>query len=129
MNVRRFQPSVSTCALCILLCRSFCLLTCSGVNEDALIGPQVAKVKQHHEGGDVVHGEGGRLLEAHALWDEEGVVGRHHRHLLPQPKAAQHHHLIADLEHKAQDETGNNARNFSGFLPLSAIYLQGQKEY
>lgn len=89
------------------------------MNEDALVGPQVAKVKQHHEGSDVVHGEGRRLLEAHALWDEEGVVHRHHRHLLPQPKAAQHHHLITDLEQKARDETGNNARNFSGFIPLS----------
>lgn len=67
------------------------------MNQDALVGPQVAEVEQHHVGGDVVDGEGGRLLEAHALWDVEGVVGRRHHHLLPQPEAAQHHHLVADL--------------------------------
>lgn len=63
------------------------LLTCSGMDEDALVGPQVAKVKQHHVGGDVVDREGGSLLEAHALRDEEGVVCWCHHHLLPQPKA------------------------------------------
>lgn len=78
-----------------LLCWSF--LTGGSVNQDALVGPQVAEVEQHHVGGDVVDGEGGRLLEAHALWDEEGVARRRHHHLLPQPEAAQHHHLVADL--------------------------------
>lgn len=78
------------------------LLTCSGVDEDALVGPQVPEVKQHHVGGDVVDREGGSLLETHALRDEEGVVcGRHH-HLLPQPEAVQHHHLIADLEQRME---------------------------
>lgn len=85
-------------AFCILLLIFFtCLLTGSSVNQDALVGPQVAEVEQHHVGGDVVDGEGGRLLEAHALWDEEGVAHRRHHHLLPQPEAAQHHHLVADL--------------------------------
>lgn len=73
------------------------LLTGSSVNQDALVGSQVAEIKQHHVGGDVVDGQGGRLLEGHALWDEEGVARRHHHHLLPQPEAAQHHHLVADL--------------------------------
>ena len=72
------------------------------MDEDALVGPEVAEVEQHHVGGDVVDGKGRRLLEAHALWDEEGVGRRHHRHLLPEPEAAQHHHLIADLEQRAQ---------------------------
>lgn len=85
-------------AFCISLLFLFtCLLTGSSVNQDALVGPQVAEVEQHHVGGDVVDGEGGRLLEAHALWDEEGVAHRRHHHLLPQPEAAQHHHLVADL--------------------------------
>lgn len=73
------------------------------MNQDALVGPQVAEVEQHHVGGDVVDGEGGRLLEAHALWDEEGVARRRHRHLLPHPKAAQHHHLVADLPGREGD--------------------------
>lgn len=77
---------------------ALCGLTCSSMNEDALVGPQVAEVEQHHVGGDVVDGESCRLLEAHALWDEEGVVCRDHHHLLPQPEAVQHHHFIADLE-------------------------------
>lgn len=77
-------------------------LTCSSMNEDALVGPQVAKVEQHHIGGDVVDGESRRLLEAHALWDEEGVACRHCHHLLPQPEAVQHHHLITDLEQKTR---------------------------
>lgn len=90
--------SLHSFAFCVLT--SFALssfLTGSNVNQDALVGPQVAKVEQHHVGGDVVDGEGGRLLEAHALWDEEGVARRRHHHLLPQPEAAQHHHLVADL--------------------------------
>ena len=96
-----------TCFLCAcLLCVLLCLLTCCSMNEDTLVGPQVAEVKQHHIGGDVVHGEGCRLLEAHALWDEEGVARRHHRHLLPQPEAVQHHHLVADLEKKAEEDVG-----------------------
>lgn len=77
--------------------------TCSGVDKDALVGPQVAKVEQHHVGSDVVDRKGCGLLEAHALRDEEGVAGRHHCHLLPEPKAVQHHHLITHLEEKTQE--------------------------
>lgn len=73
------------------------------MNQDALVGSQVAEVEQHHVGSDVVDGEGCCLLKAHALWDEEGVGCRDRRHLLPQAEAAQHHHLIADLEHKTQE--------------------------
>lgn len=76
------------------------------MNEDALVGPQVAEVKQHHVGSDVVHGEGCRLLKAHSLWDKEGVACRHRRHLLPQPEAVQHHHFITDLQQKACEDTG-----------------------
>lgn len=79
--------------------------TCSSMDEDALVGPQVAKIKQHHVGSDIVDRKGCCLLKAHALWDEEGVACRHHRHLLPEPKAVQHHHLITDLEQKAQEDT------------------------
>lgn len=81
------------------------VLTCSSVNQDTLVGPQVAEVKQHHVGGDVVDREGGGLLEAHALRDEEGVVGRGHHHLLPQPEAVQHHHLITNLEERRRENS------------------------
>lgn len=84
----------------------FRLLTCSGMDEDALVGSQVAKVKQHHVSGDVVDRKSRCLLEAHALRDEEGVVGRYHRHLLPQPEAAQNHHLVSHLEQEHPEETG-----------------------
>lgn len=73
------------------------------MDEDALVGSQVAEVEQHHVGGDVVDREGGSLLEAHPLWDEEGVVYCCHHHLLPQPEAVQHHHLVANLEKMVQN--------------------------
>lgn len=88
------------------LCLYLSQHTCSSMDEDALVGPQVAEVKQHHVGGDVVDGKGCRLLEAHALRDEEGVARWHHSHLLPEPEAVQHHHLIADLEQEAHEHTG-----------------------
>lgn len=87
-----------------------CLSTCSGVNEDTLVGPQVAEVKEHHVGSDVVDRESGRLLEAHALWDEEGVARRHHRHLLPEPEAVQRHHLITDLEQNRKARAVRNVK-------------------
>lgn len=111
-------------------------LTGGSVNQDALVGPQVAEVEQHHVGGDVVDGEGGRLLEAHALWDEEGVARRRHHHLLPQPKAAQHHHLVADLpggEDRRSVNTGEE-QNCIGdtvellfvvwFSPTATVFLE-----
>lgn len=73
------------------------------MDEDALVGSQVAKVEQHHVGSDVVDREGGSLLEAHALGDEEGVVCWCHHHLLPQPKAVQHHYLVTDLKQRVQN--------------------------
>lgn len=75
------------------------------MDEDALARPQVAKIKQHHIGGDIVDRKGRRLLEAHALRDEEGVARWHRRHLLPEPKAIEHHHLITDLEQKKHKKT------------------------
>lgn len=93
----------------LILCAS--LLTGSGVNQDALVGSQVAEVEQHHVGGDVVDRQGGRLLEAHALWDEEGVARRCHHHLLPQPEAAQHHHLVADLPVRKERRSVNRGGN------------------
>lgn len=75
------------------------------MDEDTLVGPKVAEVEQHHVGGDVVDREGCCVLKAHAFWDEEGVGCWYHCHLLPQPKAAQHHHLITNLEQKAGGET------------------------
>lgn len=78
--------------------------TCSGVDEHALVGPQVAKVEEHHVGGDVVDREGCGLFKSHAVWDEEGVAGRHRRHLLPQPIAVQHHHFIANLKQKVKED-------------------------
>lgn len=121
-------------AFCISLLFFFtCLLTGSSVNQDALVGPQVAEVEQHHVGGDVVDGEGGRLLEAHALWDEEGVAHRRHHHLLPQPEAAQHHHLVADLPggRETQSEPRRKTKSqetqrscFSFFFPLSFFWFR-----
>lgn len=76
------------------------------MDQDALVGPQVAKVKQHQVGGDVVDWEGSCLLKTHPVWDEEGVAGWNHSHLLPQPKAVQHHHLVTNLKNKTvNDET------------------------
>lgn len=119
-------------AFCISLFFFFtCLLTGSSVNQDALVGPQVAEVEQHHVGGDVVDGEGGRLLEAHALWDEEGVAHRRHHHLLPQPEAAQHHHLVADLpggretqsEPRRKTKSQETQRSCFSFLFFSFFFL------
>lgn len=77
--------------------------TCSGVDEHALVGSQVAKVEEHHVGGDVIHREGCSLFKSHPVWDEEGVAGRHCRHILPQPVAVQHHHFISHLKQKVKD--------------------------
>lgn len=95
------------------------------MNEDTLVGPQVAKVKQHHIGSDVVDREGCCLLKAHALWDEEGVVCRHHRHLLPQPEAVQHHHLITDLEQKTHAVWGGDTGKKNVTEPNAVIPNQG----
>lgn len=103
----------------------FCLLTCSSMNEDTLVGPQVAKVKQHHIGSDVVDREGCCLLKAHALRDEEGVVCRHHRHLLPQPEAVQHHHLVTDLEQKTHAVWVEDTGEKNGTEPNAVIPNQG----
>lgn len=74
------------------------------MDEDTLVGSQVAEVKQHHVSGDVVDREGCCVLKAHAIWDEEGVGCWYHCHLLPQAKAAQHHDLVTNLEQKAGEE-------------------------
>lgn len=92
------------------------------MNEDALVGPQVAEVKQHHVGCDVVDRQGGGLLEAHALRDEEGVVRWCHHHLLPQPEAVQHHHLIADLEQRLREK---KAQLLAELFPPAALVEMG----
>lgn len=92
------SASFHSFAFCVLTLFAFAsFLTGSSVNQDALLGPQVAEVEQHHVGGDVVDGQGGRHLEAHALRDEEGVGRRCDHHLLPQAEAAQNHHLVTNL--------------------------------
>lgn len=80
--------------------------TCCHVDEDALARTNVAHLKQHHVGGQVVDGESGALLEAHRLGHEEGAVSGRHDHFLPHAAAVQHDDPIPHLREEEDREGG-----------------------
>ena len=73
------------------------------MDQDALAGPEVGHLEEHHVGGEVVHGQRRRLLEAHGVGHEEGLVSRHHHQLLPQATAAQHDDPVTGLRWEGEE--------------------------
>ena len=73
-------------------------LTSCHMDEHALARADVTEVVEHHVGGEVVDGQGGRLLEAHTGRHREDVLPGHGHVLAPHAEVIHNHHAVPDLQ-------------------------------
>ena len=68
------------------------------MDKHAFARADVAEVVEHHVGGEVVDGQGGRLLEAHPGRHREDVLPGHGHVLAPHAEVIHNNHPVPDLQ-------------------------------